>query len=922
MDTQVGDLTQTGKRLRVITYRGATESGFEGDPFLLTNVSGSEGISTPFQFRLDMHRDLHMPYIPPSALVNTLVHFGVRNRDLPYNQEDFADYTYRTGVIAQADRRYLSQTVKSNVLLYSVVVVPAFKMLDLEVVYRVFENMDVGQILHEILDGYPNLNVSFTGIAAANFPKLPYCVQFGESTFNFASRLMKQFGIWYYFDNGDSRRAPDPPAASNGRMVLGRSNPPSAACGYPDLKVQNLKEDDDLDDTDTVAKCVEHVIPVPEWIRVGDFNQVDPSAPFSQAASIVQGLDFLSKNTPSEDQSRFKSEQFGKPFWTDPDTEPYARNEMSAAESGIWTMTGATKNATLVAGRLANLLPRDDDRPDTERRSILINHLEISAYEWGYEFNAGTNLWLGFRNLVKPIVSSKGFADFTANMASAGLGNWLQNQFPYMMQSSWDPASNPNVPDAGPYVLGGIAAAAAGLIPAIVTSIENVAKSEGDDYSNAFQSIYWDNPSSKYVPLPVGTKPVAQGPHLATVIGQKGTQSGVSTEVYADGLGRVRVRFPWQRSVPKGKGSGEQETDPLKSDRRTCWVRISQGWSGQGFGWQFLPRIGEEVIVAFLNGDPDQPIIVGRVYNADAGVSNLPFPAGQVNAEIYGIEDWLKPAPSNNFRFSGLKTCNVTTSKNDSSRYHLLRFDDTADDEQLLVRSQGRLDVTSTGSSYQTTEGDRHVLCIAGKDQFGNYVGGSLHTTTGMPYFGKEPSGEYTLHVGGNRREQVDLKYQLKVLKKVELDLMDDCSGVIAGTLSLSASTIVLQASQNITLKVGPHSLVVNGSGVWSDVDVKHNSGGPALKADSVTILPIADAAQADPGNPANKRATSSGGSGSSAGSGTPGGSNANNGASQSNQSSQSATTAPLSAPNYAADGNNAISCPLDELCGGDGGAG
>ena len=91
-------------------------------------------------------------------------------------------------------------------------------------------------------------------------------------------------------------------------------------------------------------------------------------------------------------------------------------------------------------------------------------------------------------------------------------------------------------------------------------------------------------------------KPVVSGVQSATVVGPSGQ------EIFPDEMGRVRVQFPWDR---EGK----------MDDNSSCWIRVSQGWAGTGFGLITLPRIGQEVLVGFLEGDPDQPIIVGRVFN-------------------------------------------------------------------------------------------------------------------------------------------------------------------------------------------------------------------------------------------------------------------------------------------------------------------
>ncbi|MEL1266380.1 type VI secretion system Vgr family protein, partial [Pseudoxanthomonas putridarboris] len=91
-------------------------------------------------------------------------------------------------------------------------------------------------------------------------------------------------------------------------------------------------------------------------------------------------------------------------------------------------------------------------------------------------------------------------------------------------------------------------------------------------------------------------RPVMDGPQMAHVVGPPGE------EIHVDEHGRVRVWFPWDREGPR--------------ENSTCWIRVSQGWAGAGYGMQVLPRIGHEVLVSFLEGDPDQPIVTGRAYHA------------------------------------------------------------------------------------------------------------------------------------------------------------------------------------------------------------------------------------------------------------------------------------------------------------------
>ncbi|MCA6976574.1 type VI secretion system tip protein TssI/VgrG, partial [Pectobacterium carotovorum] len=102
-------------------------------------------------------------------------------------------------------------------------------------------------------------------------------------------------------------------------------------------------------------------------------------------------------------------------------------------------------------------------------------------------------------------------------------------------------------------------------------------------------------------------KPMVDGPQIATVVGPTGE------EIYCDQYGRVKLQFPWDRYG-------------ASNDQSSCWVRVSQGWAGGQYGMIAIPRIGHEVIVSFLEGDPDQPIVTGRTFHA-TNPSPYPLPA-------------------------------------------------------------------------------------------------------------------------------------------------------------------------------------------------------------------------------------------------------------------------------------------------------
>ena len=141
-------------------------------------------------------------------------------------------------------------------------------------------------------------------------------------------------------------------------------------------------------------------------------------------------------------------------------------------------------------------------------------------------------------------------------------------------------------------------------------------------------------------------KPFVQGPQTAIVVGPGGD------EIHTDKYGRVKVQFHWDRLGGK-------------NDKSSCWVRVSSPWAGKNFGVIQIPRIGQEVVVGFLEGDPDQPLVTGRVHNAEQ------------------MPPWDLPA---NATQSGILT---RSSKGGSAaNANVLRFEDKKGSEQLLIHAE------------------------------------------------------------------------------------------------------------------------------------------------------------------------------------------------------------------------------------------
>jgi type VI secretion system secreted protein VgrG len=201
-------------------------------------------------------------------------------------------------------------------------------------------------------------------------------------------------------------------------------------------------------------------------------------------------------------------------------------------------------------------------------------------------------------------------------------------------------------------------------------------------YSNRFVCIPHSVP---YRPRRVAPKPVIQGVQTAVVVGPSGE------EIWVDKYGRVKVQFHWDR---EGK----------KDEKSSCWIRVSQNWAGRRWGAMFIPRIGQEVIVSFLEGDPDQPLITGSVYNAEQVVPyNLP------------------------------KEQTKSTMKSDSSKGHggfnELRFEDKKGSEQIFLHAQKDMDQRVKNDSREWIGKDRHLI-VKGKQK--ELVEGDKHLNVKM----------------------------------------------------------------------------------------------------------------------------------------------------------------------------------------------
>jgi type VI secretion system secreted protein VgrG len=220
------------------------------------------------------------------------------------------------------------------------------------------------------------------------------------------------------------------------------------------------------------------------------------------------------------------------------------------------------------------------------------------------------------------------------------------------------------------------------------------------------------NASVPFRPQSLTPKPRVPGPQTAVVVGPEGE------EIHTDEYGQVKVHFHWDRY---GKKDGDD----------TCWVRVSQVWAGNNFGFQAVPRIGQEVIVDFLEGDPDQPLITGRVYNAKQ------------------MAPWDLPA---NKTQTGVLT--RSTSGGDPHTANALRFEDKRGEEEIWFHAEKHYRTEVENSETKTVGANRSKTI--GKNET-NHIKGNRTETVGE-LGGKEGTGDEKITVYGNRTEEVGVQ--------------------------------------------------------------------------------------------------------------------------------------------------------------------
>jgi type VI secretion system secreted protein VgrG len=264
--------------------------------------------------------------------------------------------------------------------------------------------------------------------------------------------------------------------------------------------------------------------------------------------------------------------------------------------------------------------------------------------------------------------------------------------------------------------------------------------------------------ATPFRPARITPKPVIQGPQTAIVVGKSGEEIHTDDE----GLGRIKVQFHWDRY---------SKTD----ENSSCWVRVAQPLAGNGWGFLALPRIGHEVVVEFLEGDPDHPIVTGSVYN-------------QVTKPPYAL-------PTEKTR-SGLKT--HSSKGGSSSNFNELRFEDKLGEEDIFIHAEKDKNTRIKHDQLKWIGNEDHL--IVKKDAF------------------EKREADHHVSLTGNRNEKIDGTLSLEIGEDVHAKVKTNLEYDVGTEIYLKAgTTLVLESGTTLTLKVGSNHITLEQSGITID---------------------------------------------------------------------------------------------------------
>jgi type VI secretion system secreted protein VgrG len=650
--------TQDNRLLKIETPLGK-------DFLLLERISGTEGISELFSFSVSLlHEENESSYestvVDPRSIVGHGVTVQIKQRDNTIREI--------SGIV----NRFSQGSRNERFTFYSADIVPYVWILTKKSQSRIFQNITVKDILDKVFAGF-EVQWELQG----EDRQRNYCVQYRESDFDFASRLMEEEGYYYYFEHSDGRH----------KLII--ANTPQSHRDCPSKAKIPFYTHKDLEQQDFVTTITawqtkhqletgkvtfwDHNFQLPK--KHLDHSQTSAfSLGDSQKLELYDYPGGYSRKYDGVDSSGGDSD--GELNKVEVDKVDTVKHVMESLDRGVKVITGQSNCSSMTPGYRFTL----HDHPD----------------------------------------------------------NGVDGM--YVLTSIYHEADQN---------------------PSYVSD-----ESSEEQYSNTFTCISHGAGAPPVTPVRKTPRPYIYGSQTATVVGPAGE------EIFTDKYGRVKVQFHWDRDGQLNLGS-------------SCWVRVAQMWAGNKWGSVFIPRIGMEVVVHFLDGNPDEPLITGTVYNP------LAMPPYNLPEEM-------------------TKSTIKSNSSKGSGGFNEFRFEDKKGSEQIFIHGVNNQDIRIKKDAMELIGNDRHL--IVKQDQFEN-VKRDKH-----------------LKVVGDQNEQIGGAISIKAGMDIE-EKAGTKFAVDAGTeIHLkSGSTMTLETGVSLTLKVGGNFININSGGVFiSGTMVMINSGGAA----------------------------------------------------------------------------------------------
>ena len=503
--------------------------------------------------------------------------------------------------------------------------------------FRIFQEKNIPDIVEEVLKPYGH---GIERKLVESYRPWTYCVQYGESDFDFVSRLMEHEGIHYWFKHSNGKHE----LVMADDMSAHEASPGCESLPYYGAERQSMPDESYLSD-----------LRVAEEVRSGEYVTDDYNFENPKAA-----LAATQRQPAQHDEDAHQVYQWPGDYKDADHGQDYARVRMEELHQ---QREQAELRSNVRGLQTASVFSMRNCPRDSENRKYLVVGTRYRLSESGYYSGGVPGTGFVPAVLVTSLASSNGSVPQPAADAQQG----TVCEFDLTVQ------------------------------PATLA----------------------------YRPPRVTRKPRTLGPQTAVVTGPPGE------EIWTDQYGRVKVHFHWDRTGPRDQNS-------------SCWIRVSNPWASSGFGGIQVPRIGDEVVVDFINGDPDAPLITGRVYNA----SNMPPWELPGNATQMGLMSRSTPA-------------------GDPNNANAIRFEDKMGAEQLWIHAERNQDIEVekdethwVGQDRKKTI-DRDETVQVKRDRTETVDRNETITVHGQRTETVDKDETITIHQ--NRKERVDLNEDISI---------------------------------------------------------------------------------------------------------------------------------------------------------------